>query len=139
MTTHPHSVSTSEQRSQAVPAKPLPRWLFPALIGIPLVGALLVFGVISPTILLYVGLIGGCALMHVFGHGGHGAGGHASHEAGDQAADSTTSTGTDLSIRSSRSQAPDAGSKSGLDDRAPDDSTTDETHRHDQHSSHNCH
>ena len=132
MTTHPHPMSTSEQRSPAAPAKPTPRWLWPALIGIPLVGALLVFGVISPSILLYAGLIGGCALMHVFGHGGHGGQGHSEHG-------SAPAENESLSGRSSGAQASKSGSAAGLDRRAPHDPITSETQRHDQHSSHGCH
>ena len=120
MTTHPHPM-TAEQRGPAAPAKQTPRWLWPALVGIPLVGALLVFGVISPTILVYAGLIGGCALMHVFGHGGHGGSGHESHASGDDGR-LTNAPGEDLSFRSSRSQSADAGSTSQLNDWASSDS-----------------
>ena len=76
MTTHP---MTSDRHSEDARAKPTPRWLWPVLIGIPVVGALLAFGVISPTFVLYAALFGGCALMHVFGHGSHGGQGHEGH------------------------------------------------------------
>ena len=136
MTTHPHPMAAG-LRSPAAAAKPTPVWLWPALIGIPLVGALLVFGVITPTILLYAGLIGGCALMHVFGHGSHGGAGHESQGAGDDDRP-TDSRGADLSFRSSRSQSTDAGSTSKLDDRASND-TANETEHDDQYGRHGCH
>ena len=49
-----------------------PRWLVPAAVVGVVVVALLVSGVLSPAFLLYGGLLAGCGLMHLFGHGGHG-------------------------------------------------------------------
>lgn len=139
MTTHPHPMSTSERQSTAVQLAPRPRWLVPALIGVPLVGALLAFGVISPMVLLYAGLIGGCALMHLFGHGGHG--GHGESQGNDRAVDHAghSASGAALSSGSSHAQPPGAGSTSRPGGRAFDDTATNETERHDQHSSHGCH
>jgi hypothetical protein len=77
------------------------------------VGALVIAGVLPLSIVLYAALFGGCALMHVVGHGGHGGGGdvgrgHSLH--GDGAGD----TG-DLSTRSSGAQPSESGSAAGLD------------------------
>ena len=50
-----------------------PRWLVPALaVGVTIAVALAISGVVAPGALLYVGLLAGCGLMHLFGHGGHG-------------------------------------------------------------------
>ena len=142
MTAHAHPVpDVTTRRSAAEPAPP-PRWLIPALIGVPLVGALLAFGLLSPMALVYFGLFGGCLLMHfVGGHGGHGVhGGGASHDRSAHAGSETGVGEEDLSSRSSGSQPLGAPSSSELGERAPDDiSNTNETERHDQHSSHGCH
>ena len=50
-----------------------PRWLVPAAIAGLVIGGLVAAGVLSPLVVLYGGLAGGCLLMHlVGGHGGHG-------------------------------------------------------------------
>ena len=50
------------------------RWLFPALVVAGAVAALDVLaGVVSPALAVYGALIVGCVLMHLFGHGSHGA------------------------------------------------------------------
>lgn len=54
-------------------ARERPRLLLPVLGGgVMLTILLVVFGVLSTSALLYLAVIGGCGLMHVFGHGGHG-------------------------------------------------------------------
>lgn len=53
------------------------RWLIPALAVVGIVAAaLLVTGLVAPSLLLYAGILAGCGLMHLFGHGAHG--GHGS-------------------------------------------------------------
>ena len=134
MTTHEHPIPASTRPRQGVEAPPPPGWLFPALIGVPVVGALLVFGLLSPSLLLYAGLFGGMMLLCMGGHGhaGHGDGGHGSHGDGANRAG-------DLSRRSSGAQPAGSGSSMGPDGRAADDSTTSEISRHDQPSSNSCH
>jgi hypothetical protein len=77
MTSHHPSIATSADREEPRPgavvqSRSRPRWLMPSVVGISLITVLLVSGVLSPTFLLYAGLFGGCALMHLFGHGAHG-------------------------------------------------------------------
>ena len=51
-----------------------PRWLFPALaMGGAVAGLAVLAGVISPALAVYGALFAGCGLMHLFGHGSHGA------------------------------------------------------------------
>ena len=79
MTAHVHDHST--QAGPAATGSTRPRWLVPALVGGVVVGSLVVFGVLSPSVVLYGGLIGGMFLMHAGGHGGHGGhGGGAAHQ-----------------------------------------------------------
>jgi len=53
-------------------------WLLPALaIAGAVATVLVVSGVVAPNLLIWAAVIGGCGLMHVFGHGGHGG-----HEGG---------------------------------------------------------
>lgn len=62
--TRPPALSGARQR---------PRWLVPVLGGAATLAVLLVvFGVLSASALVYLAVIAGCGLMHVFGHGGHG-------------------------------------------------------------------
>lgn len=113
-----------------------PRWLMPAVVGGMAVGALVVAGVLPASLVFYAALFGGCALMHVFGHGGHGShggGGHAAH--GGSASGDTG----DLRERSLGSQAVRAVSTPGLDDRATTTPMINETTNDDQHRSHSCH
>lgn len=50
------------------------RWLIPALaIGGAIAAVLVISGLVSPAVLIYGGLLAGCGLMHLFGHGGHGS------------------------------------------------------------------
>ena len=135
MTGHAHPIpDVTERRSPTEPAA-RPRWLIPTLIAVPLVGALLAFGLVSPNALLYIGLFGGMMLMHMggHGHGGHGGGdtsrGHSLHGDG-------TDDAEDLSRRSSGAQPNESGSGAGLDERARANATTSETDDDDQHSSH---
>ena len=141
MTAHAHDHST--QAPSVATGSARPRWLVPALVGGVVVGALVVFGVLSPSVVLYGGLIGGMLLMHTGGHGGHGGhgggtgqGGHGGHggEAGGP-----TSDDEDLSRRSPGSQLGPPNSDEGPDDPARNDPNGSETHDHDQHSSHSCH
>jgi hypothetical protein len=138
MTAHAHDHST-----QAIPTatgSARPRWLIPALVGGAVVGALVVFGVLSPSVVLYGGLIGGMVLMHAGGHGGHGGGsgqgGHGGHGGGPAG---PTSDDVNLSRRSPGSQPSPPGSGEGPSDRAPNDPNGSETHDHDQRSSHSSH
>ena len=132
MNTQPRSLLGSAENRQI---QPWPRWLVAALVGVPVVGAILIFGILSPTLLLYAGLLGGMMLMCMggHGHGSHGGAGHASH-AGD-----ASDNREDLSPRSPGSQLPDAGSVRGLDKRADSDPMTSENFDDDKHSSHGCH
>ncbi len=137
MTVHAYDHPTQAAPSATGSARP--RWLLPALVGGVVVGALVVFGVLSPSAVLYGLLIGGMLLMHAGGHGGHGGGsgqrGHGGHGGG---AGGPTSDDVNLSRRSPGSQANSSGSGEGLDDRAWNDPNGSETH-HDQRSSHSCH
>ena len=131
MTSHSHPVPASTRPNPHVRPSQAPGWLMPALVGVPLVGALLVFGVLSPSSLLYIGLFGGMMLVCMGSHGhGGGAGDHADHSA--------MSAERDLSPHSSGAQPAESGSV-GLDDRAANDAKASETDDHDQHSSHGCH
>lgn len=59
-----------------------PRWLVPAVVGLVVVGALVITGVLELSTVLYAGAIGGMLVMHLGGHG-HGAattGDHAGHD-----------------------------------------------------------
>lgn len=105
-----------------------PRWLVPALVGGVVVGALVIFGVLSPSAVLYGGLIGGMLLMHAGGHGGHS--GHAG---------GATSDTRDLSHGSHGSQPGRSGSDEAPRDDAPSNASRSETQNHDQHTSHGCH
>ncbi len=119
-----------------------PRWLVPGLLIALIAGGLVVAGVVSMSTVLYAGLFGGMILMHMggHGHGGHSHGGHGGDVAsGHPGRSSETSDGDDLSRGSHGSQPPDSRSVAGLDERAANESTTSETERHDQHSSHGCH
>jgi hypothetical protein len=126
MTAHAHDHSAQSAPTATRSARP--RWLLPALVVGVVVGALVVFGVLSPSAVLYGGLIGGMLLMHAGGHGGHGGhgdhgggtgqGGHGSH--GGEAGGST-SDAVNLSRRSLGSQPGPSGSGEGPDDRALND------------------
>ncbi len=87
MTAHVHDHRSTDWTPDAPPADPpadpapsieaaerrRPRWLVPAGVAGLIVGGLVVTGVLSPAVVLYGGLAGGCLLMHlVGGHGGHG-------------------------------------------------------------------
>lgn len=125
MTAQAHDHST--QAAPAATGSARPRWLLPALVGGIVVGALVVFGVLSPSVVLYGGLIGGMLLMHAGGHGGHGS--------------RTKPDPEDLSQRSHGSHPERSGSDEAPQDRASINSnrSESETQDHDQHSSHECH
>lgn len=80
MTTHSHELTSHRDHhptahrdaSAAEPRPTRPRWLVPALVAGAVIAVLLISGVLSPSFLLYGGLLAGCGLMHLFGHGGHG-------------------------------------------------------------------
>ena len=134
---------TPDNATQAVPAgrgSAWPRWLMPAVLGGIVVGALVIFGVLSLSVVLYGGLMGGMVLMHVGGHGGHGGhagpGGRERHEGHSSG---TSSDAGDLSHGSYGSQPEQAGSAMRLEGRAERDPDANETTDHDQHSSHGCH
>ena len=142
MTAHAHDQSTQSAHTATGSARP--RWLLPALVGGAVVGALVVFGVLSPSVVLYGGLLGGMVLMHAGGHGGHGGhgggggqGGHGGH--GSAAGGGPASDGVNLSRRSPGSQPSPSTSSQGLDERAANAPIGSETHDHDQRSSHTCH
>lgn len=144
MTAHAHDHSTQAPSVPTGSARP--RWLLPALVGAVVVGALVVFGVLSPSAVLYGGLVGGMVLMHAGGHGGHGGhgggsgqGGQSGHGGHGGAAGGPASDGVNLSRRSFGSQPSPSTSGEGLDERAPSDPIGSETHDHDQRSSHSCH
>jgi hypothetical protein len=133
-----HAQNHSTQATQFAPSatgSARPRWLLPALVGVVVVGALVVFGVLSPSAALYGGLIGGMLLMHAGGHGGHGGGsgqgGQGGHGGG---ASGRTSDPVDLSRRSLGSQSSPSTSGDGLDGRAPTNPNGSETNDHDQRS-----
>jgi len=101
------------------------------------VGALVIAGVLPLSIVLYAALFGGCALMHVVGHAGHGGGsdvgrGHSGHGGGKGDSE-------DLSRRSSCAQPSESGSAAGLDQCARNRSTTREIDDHDDHHLPGCH
>ena len=94
MTVHAHDPAVHADSAPPGPAggapattAARPRWLLPGLaIGV-IVATLIVAGVLSPSTVLYAGLIGGMFVMHLGGHGGHGghggSAGHAGHGGGD--------------------------------------------------------
>ena len=142
MTAHAHDQST--QYAAAATGSSRPRWLLPALVGAVIVSALVFFGVLSLSAVLYGGLLGGMVLMHAGGHGGHGGhgggsgqGGHGGH--GSAAGGGPASDGVNLSRRSPGSQPSPSTSTQGLDERAANAPIGSETHDHDQRSSHTCH
>lgn len=138
MTAHAHAHRTQSAPTAKQSARP--RWLLPALVVGVVVGALVVFGVLSPSAVLYGGLIGGMLLMHVRGHGGHGGGsGQGGHGGHGGSAGGAKSDDVNLSRRSPGSQPSPSGSGEGLDDRAPNDPNGSETNDHDQRSSPSCH
>lgn len=103
MTTHAHDPSAHlahrvdgpPPSAPSAPASARPRWLLPAIIVAIVALALVVFGIISPSTVVYAGLAGGMLLMHLGGHGGHGgAGGHAGHDGNghDRSADGPNPT-----------------------------------------------
>ena len=56
-----------------MPARRRPAWLIPVLgVAGAAAVALALSGLVSPTLLIYAGVLAGCGLMHLFGHGGHG-------------------------------------------------------------------
>jgi hypothetical protein len=134
------ALDQSTQAAQSATGSARPRWLMPAIVGGILVGALVVLGVLSPSVVLYGGLMGGMVLMHVGGHGGHGAhGGPGGGETHQGHGIGTTPDAGDLSQGSDGSQPKQAGSAMRLDDRAANDPEADDTKHDDQHSSHGCH
>lgn len=124
MTAHAHDPSTDLTPSEDGSVHPTratgstrPRWLLPALVGGIAVAALVVYGILPPSAVLYAGLFGGMFLMHRGGHGGHGGG---SHGGG-------TPTRTGASDRTDSDAGPD---------RSPaNDATGNVTHDHDQRGS----
>ena len=114
-----------------------PRWLMPGAMVAMAVGALVMAGVLPLSIVLYAALFGGCALMHVVGHGGHGGGGEAGRGHSLHGADADDEE--DLSHRSSGAQPGPARSTAEFDPRTLDDTTPmSETEDHDQRA-HGCH
>ena len=138
--THPHQVpaeAVGQQRegpnatSTTAPTTPRPRWLMPGLVVGVVAVALVVFGVLSASTVLYAGLIGGMVLMHLGGHGGHG--GHAGHGRG-------SAPGVDdLRDPSSGAQVQKPDSSDQLDERAKKHGSRSEQHDDDQHNNRGCH
>lgn len=164
MTGHVHDHAPYRDRTQATPSgtRPepsrawLPRWLGPRLaialvVGGLLLGGLVLTGLVPTNVLLYAGLVGGMALMHLggHGHGGHGAGGgHCGHRDagyegrhgghGNDPAARDENAG--LSRPSAEAQVAESGSSLGFAGRADDDSRTRETSIDDaDRSRHGCH
>lgn len=84
LSTDPPAPTTGIDTPSQAAGRPRPRWLVPAAVAGLVIAGLVVTGVLSPLVVLYGGLAGGCLLMHlVGGHGGHGGqgghGGHADH------------------------------------------------------------
>lgn len=111
-----------------------PRWLLPGLLMVFIAATLVVAGVLSLSTAIYAGLFGGMVLMHVGGHGGHGA-----HQGGHAAQRESTPDPETLSADSSGPQAPRSDSERELVDRASTNRHGNETEDHDQHSPHGCH
>lgn len=136
MTAHAHD--QSKQSAPTATGSARPRWLLPALAGGAVLGALVVLGVLPPSVVLYGGLLGGMVLMHVGGHGGHGdGGGHGGpggHQSGGPASD-----GVDLTRRSPGSQPSPSTFGEGFDERTANAPIKRGTHDDDQRSSHTCH
>ncbi len=141
MTAHVHDAATQGAATDARPPDRIgvtatrPWWLLPGIIGALVAGGLVLGGVVSLSMVLYVGLFGGMMLMHVggHGHGGHVSAGHATHSG------NASETGdANLSRRSPDAQEAESGSAAEPDERA-DASTGSETNHDDQHSSHGCH
>jgi quinol-cytochrome oxidoreductase complex cytochrome b subunit len=128
MTAHAHDQSTQE--ASAATGSTRPRWLVPAVVGGIVVGALVVLGVLSASVVLYGGLMGGMLLMHVGGHGGHGAHAGPGGKTHQGQGSGTTPDAGDLSHGSRSSQPEQAGSSIRLDDRAKNDPKTSETDDH---------
>lgn len=75
MTTDVHDHSQQAASVRVAPmARPRPRWLIPGLIAVITGAGLVMAGVIPFSTAVSAGLIGGMLLMHLGGHGGHGAG-----------------------------------------------------------------
>jgi hypothetical protein len=64
-------VAPAAAPSDTAMSRTRPRWLVPAVIIALIAGGLVITGTLPPTVILYAGLLGGCALMHLFGHGKH--------------------------------------------------------------------
>jgi hypothetical protein len=149
MTAHVHDPAThgGGMRPEATPAdgaataSSRPRWLVPGLLVATIFGGLVVAGVLSFSTVLYAGLFGGMILIHAGGHGHGGRGGRVGGDAGrgHELHGDGGDDADDLSRRSSGAQSPDSGSATGLEQRAPSNAATSETHDHDQHRSHGCH
>jgi hypothetical protein len=117
------------------------RWLMPVLVGGVTVGILVVAGVLPISAVL----IGGCLLMHVFGHrahGGHGRDRSSRWDREEADADVLTGRSEDLRQGSGDSQRYRAPSERGPNDGAPATlSTVDttETTANVHNRSHACH
>ena len=135
---HDHSMHEAGQRpasraarGDAVRQAGQPRWLWPAVAAGIVVTGLVIAGVLSLSLVLYIGFFGGMLLMHGGGHGGHSS--HEDHGGGP------TSDTEALSQRSPGSQSEQPSSAARLDNRATNDPKASETVDHDQHTSHGCH
>lgn len=144
MTTHVHDQSTDggARRSGPVATDPTqtapvrPRWLLPALAAALVAAGLVVAGVVSLSTMFYIAAFGGMLLMH---SGGHGHGGHGGGQARDGAhGDEAIRADQVLSGRSDGSQPLRSASGDKADERASEEKRN-ETHDHDEHSSHACH
>ena len=82
MTGHSQPLAASPGPRSATDERP--RWLVLILLGVPVVGALLLFGFVSPATVLYAGLFGGMMLVCMRGHDRHA--GQRGHGHSDDAA-----------------------------------------------------
>jgi len=74
MTTDVHDHSQQAASVRVAPmGRSRPRWLIPGVIAVVTGAGLVLVGVIPFSTAVSAGLIGGMLLMHLGGHGGHGA------------------------------------------------------------------
>lgn len=142
MTAQPHDHSAGAAPATTRSARPW--WVLPALIAAVVVGSLVVLGILSPSVVLYGGLIGGMLLMHTGGHGGHGVpgghggpggpGGQATHEGHGGGSTEPSDHLSQPSHGSQSGQAASTGGHEGHTSSQPNGSET----KDDQHSSHGC-
>jgi len=144
MTAHAHDPSTHLTPSEDGPmpaaraaGSTRPRWLLPALAGGIAVAALVVYGILPPSAVLYGGLFGGMLLMHRGGHGGHGGGGHGGHGGATPTSTGKPDRPSDRPSDGSRADRTD--SDAGPDRSPANDVTGTVTDDNNRRGSHGCH